>query len=109
MLGILPGRTEMTDRLQHFGYCEVEGRGSFLLKPGETVRGHEFHYSTWDGEGISPALLSKRRRTGSERLEGYAAGNIHASYVHLHFYNCPWLARRFVRVAAKASRQPAIL
>ena len=101
LIGVLPGRVEMTDRLQHFGYCEVEGRGTFLLKPGETIRGHEFHYSTWDHEGISPAVLARRRRTGSERLEGYAAGQLHASYVHLHFHSCRRLARRFVRAAAK--------
>lgn len=114
MIGVIPGQVTMTDRLQHFGYCEAEGRnaedgGSFLFEPGETVRGHEFHYSTWDGEGISPALLARRRRTGGERPEGYAAGQMHASYVHVHFHGCPWLARRFVRAAAKVAgtRVPA--
>jgi cobyrinic acid a,c-diamide synthase len=106
MLGLVPGQVTMTDRLQHFGYCEAEGRGSFLVQPGETVRGHEFHYSTWDGEGQSPALLARRRRTGSERPEGFAAGQIHASYVHVHFHGCRWLARRFVQAAAKVA--PAI-
>ncbi|HEV3344165.1 MAG TPA: cobyrinate a,c-diamide synthase [Pirellulales bacterium] len=102
MIGLIPGQVTMTDRLQHFGYCEAEGENSFLIKEGEKVRGHEFHYSTWDGEGRSPAMVVRRRRTGSERREGYAAGSIHASYVHVHFHGCPWLARRFVRAAAKA-------
>jgi cobyrinic acid a,c-diamide synthase len=101
MLGLIPGKVAMSDRLQHFGYCEAEGRGSFLVRPGEKVRGHEFHYSTWDAEGESPALCVRRRRTGSERLEGFAAGQIHASYVHVHFHSCRWLARRFVQAAAK--------
>ena len=100
MIGVVPGNVTMTERLQHFGYCEAEGRGSFLLKPGETVRGHEFHYSRWEGEGIAPALIARRRRTGVERAEGYASGRIHASYVHIHFHGCPWFARRFVRAAA---------
>jgi cobyrinic acid a,c-diamide synthase len=107
MIGMIPGQVTMTDRLQNFGYCEAEGQGSFLVREGEKVRGHEFHYSTWDGEGKdgegqSPALLVRRRRTGSERREGYASGLIHASYVHVHFHGCPWMARRFVRAAAKA-------
>jgi cobyrinic acid a,c-diamide synthase len=105
LLGLVPGEVTMSDRLQHFGYCEAEGRGSFLFKPGETVRGHEFHYSTWNGEGLSPAVLARRRRTGSERLEGFAAGKLHASYIHVHFHGCPWLARRFVRAAARARRK----
>lgn len=105
MIGVIPGKVTMTDRLQHFGYCEAEGRGSFLLRPGETVRGHEFHYSAWEGEGASPAILARRRRTGSERPEGYAAGRVHASYVHIHFYGCPWLARRFVLAAAEFQKE----
>ena len=102
MLGVVPGSVTMTDRLQHFGYCEAEGRGSFLIRPGETVRGHEFHYSHWDGEGQSPAVTARRRRTKSERPEGFAAGQIHASYVHVHFHGCPWLAKRLVDAATKA-------
>ncbi len=105
MIGLLPGRVTMTKQLQNFGYCEAEGSGSFLVQPGEKVRGHEFHYSSWDGEGLSPAFVARRRRTGSERPEGYAAGQIHASYVHVHFHSCRWLARRFVRAAAKFSKE----
>jgi cobyrinic acid a,c-diamide synthase len=100
-IGLIPGQVTMTDRLQNFGYCEAQGQGSFLVREGEKVRGHEFHYSAWDGEGQSPALLVRRRRTGSERPEGYASGLIHASYVHVHFHGCPWMARRFVQSAAK--------
>lgn len=103
MIGLIPGRTTMHDRLQNFGYCEAEGAGSYLVRPGETVRGHEFHYSSWDGEGLAPAFTARRRRTAAARPEGYAAGQLHASYVHVHFHSCPWLARRFVRAAAKFS------
>lgn len=125
MLGLIPGRVTMTDRLQNFGYCEASGigsaatestavsstpagtpsAGSWLLRPGETVRGHEFHYSRWDGEGMSPACAARRRRTGTERPEGYADSRIHASYVHVHFHGCPWFARRFVRTAARYAKE----
>lgn len=105
MIGLIPGQVKMTDRLQNFGYCEVEGSGSFLVHPGEKVRGHEFHYSTWDGEGLSPAFIARRLKPTIERSEGYASGQIHASYVHLHFHSCRWLARRLVREAAKFTRK----
>ena len=98
----------MTDRLQNFGYCEAEGAARFLVHPGEKVRGHEFHYSTWNGEGPSPAFVVRRLFPASERPEGYAAGQIHASYVHVHFHSCRWLARRFVRAAAKFSAKTRI-
>jgi len=105
MIGVVPGNVTMTKRLQHFGYCEAEGLGSFLLRPGEVVKGHEFHYSNWDGEGLAPACTARRRRTGEARPEGYARSTIHASYVHVHFHGCPWLARRFVRAAASFSKE----
>lgn len=103
MLGLIPGRVAMTGRLQNFGYCEAAGTGSFLVRPGEKIRGHEFHYSTWDGEGLSPVYIARRFFPADERPEGYAAGLIHASYVHVHFHSSRWLARRFVRAAAKFS------
>jgi cobyrinic acid a,c-diamide synthase len=111
MQGLIPGKVTMKDRLQNFGYCEAEGAreaqgaGSWLLKPGEKVRGHEFHYSQWDGEGLAPACIARRRRIGSERPEGYASPLIHASYVHVHFHGCPWFARRFVRTAARFAKE----
>jgi cobyrinic acid a,c-diamide synthase len=105
MIGLIPGQVTMTERLQHFGYCEAEGSGSFLVHPGEKVRGHEFHYSTWEGEGLAPAFVARRLLPATERPEGYAAGQIHASYVHIHFHSCRWLARRFVRAAAKFSQK----
>ncbi len=105
MQGLIPGKVTMQERLQNFGYCEAEGTGSWLLKPGEKVRGHEFHYSQWDGEGLAPACVVRRRRTGSERPEGYASPLIHASYVHVHFHGCPWFAQRFVRAASKFAKE----
>jgi cobyrinic acid a,c-diamide synthase len=100
MAGAIPGQIRMTDRLQNFGYAEATALvDTPLLKAGETVRGHEFHYSTWDG----PANAYRVRKRGKERVEGYASGNILASYVHVHFASKPSLARRLV-AAAKEGR-----
>ena len=80
MAGIVPGFAEMTNQLQHFGYCKVES-SSF----GE-IRGHEFHYSHWSGESVHANLWEvKRHSTGKSRREGYRTSNLHASYVHLYF------------------------
>jgi cobyrinic acid a,c-diamide synthase len=100
MVGAIPGRISMTDRLQSFGYAEATALvDTPLLQAGETVRGHEFHYSTWDG----PANAYRVQKRGKERVEGYASGNILASYVHVHFASRPSLARRLV-AAAKEGR-----
>lgn len=103
MFGLLPGRSVMAGRLT-LGYRLARADvGSWLLSPGGAVRGHEFHYSTWEGRpaDVPPAyhLLS---RDGGSALgeEGACLGSLWASYVHLHFGGQPELPLRFVRACA---------
>lgn len=97
MIGRIPGRIAMTDRLQHFGYAVATAlTDTPLLPAGETVRGHEFHYSTWDG----PANAYRVRHGSRERVEGYTDGRVLATYVHVHFASRPDLACRLVDVAS---------
>jgi cobyrinic acid a,c-diamide synthase len=93
---LLPGRIEMTDRLQNFGYHEVRAeRDSVVARKGGRLRGHEFHYSRW----IHPRVPAAWSRDGG--VEGYASGNVHASYVHLHFGGAPDCASRLVESARR--------
>lgn len=49
LAGLVPGITRMQPRLVSLGYRLVESPGgNFLLAPGVTTRGHEFHWSTWE-------------------------------------------------------------
>jgi cobyrinic acid a,c-diamide synthase len=59
------------------------------------LRGHEFHYSRW----IHPRVPAAWSRAGG--VEGYASGNVHASYVHLHFGGAPGCASRLVESARR--------
>lgn len=98
MVGIVPGRVRMNNRLT-MGYRQVTVRQPTLLLPaGQALRGHEFHYSEWvnaPGPDFSPYAITSR--AGEEaRLEGYTCGSLLASYVHLHFLAHPDLARNFV-------------
>ncbi len=99
MVGLLPGRSVMAGRLT-LGYRLAQAAGdSWLLAGGETVRGHEFHYSTWEGRpGDLPAAyrLLPPDGQGEPQPEGACLGNLWASYVHLHFWSKPELAVRFV-------------
>jgi cobyrinic acid a,c-diamide synthase len=91
----------MTDRLQNFGYAEaVALQDTVAVRRGQKVRGHEFHYSRWRC-GRVPAAY----RLGSRR-DGYARGNIHASYLHLHFGGAPSCAARFVDSAVRWRSDP---
>ena len=106
MVGILPGRSAMAGHLT-LGYRQVRARSdSWLWRAGEIVRGHEFHYSTWDNAGmnVTPVYdVLPMQTVEAERPEGALLGSLLASYVHLHFLAHPELAARFVLAASAAS------
>jgi cobyrinic acid a,c-diamide synthase len=108
MAGLLPGHSVMSSRLT-LGYRLARVAGdSWLLPEGESVRGHEFHYSVWEDRpaDLPPAwLLLPRSGEGEPRPEGARLGSLWASYVHLHFAAWPGLADRFVAAAAGAREE----
>jgi cobyrinic acid a,c-diamide synthase len=104
MVGLLPGRARMAGRLT-LGYRLAQAAGdSWLLPRGETVRGHEFHYSTWEDRPatLPPAFVLTPPRGGASRPEGAQFGSLWASYVHLHFASREGLAERIVAACARA-------
>ncbi|MFA4966399.1 MAG: cobyrinate a,c-diamide synthase [Thermoleophilia bacterium] len=104
LVGAIPGRARMHKRLQGMGYREaVLASGSLLGPAGATVRGHEFHYSSCelDNAGRAAYLVDGKP-------EGYAAGDLFASYVHLHFAGHPaalehWLERCRAHAGGRSS------
>jgi cobyrinic acid a,c-diamide synthase len=96
MVGLLPGTSVMSQRLT-LGYREVQAmRDTLLLRAGEMVRGHEFHYSEWLDRPADDSWAYQIQSQPEPRAEGFAAGNVLASYVHLHFAARPEMAERFV-------------
>jgi cobyrinic acid a,c-diamide synthase len=70
------------------------------MKPGEEIRGHEFHYSTWEDRPatLPPACtLLPSNGQGEPRPDGACVGSLWASYVHLPFWAKLDLALRFVQ------------
>jgi cobyrinic acid a,c-diamide synthase len=95
MCGVIPYRTRMQPRLT-LGYREARAvTGSPLAPAGTDVRGHEFHYSALTHAPTHPAY-TWTGPDGQPVQEGYAHGNVLASYLHLHYGGFPDLARRFV-------------
>ncbi len=87
MVGVIPGVIEMTNQDQSVGYCVAHGYG---VDSEKTFRGHEFHYSRWREATAYANLWSVRNlRTGTTKMEGYHAPNLHASYVNLYFPTAP--------------------
>lgn len=95
MAGVLPYRTEMTRKIS-MAYLHVRTeRGNFLARRGERFRGQVFHFSALrpEGELDYSYRLSDGRRTFPD---GIVDRNVLASYLHLHFWSRPSLARNFV-------------
>lgn len=97
MCGLLDASARMTDQLT-LGYREAVAIEDGVLAPaGTRVRGHEFHRTTvTPAAGASPAWGFVRPQ---RRVEGFATGLLHASYLHLHWATEPAIARRFLRFA----------
>jgi hypothetical protein len=99
MAGIVPGQSTLVGKRLTLGYREVRARrDSPIATAGQQLRGHEFHWSVCDPPG--DALAAYDVMGGPPRAEGYASGNVLASYVHMHFASDPGLARRFVDACA---------
>ncbi|NUS15800.1 MAG: cobyrinic acid a,c-diamide synthase, partial [Streptomyces sp.] len=99
MCGRLPVEGTMTGRLT-LGYREaVALTAGPLAAAGTRLRGHEFHRTAvTPAAGAAPAwgFVRPERRT-----EGFVDGDVHASYLHLHWAAEPSLATRFVERCAE--------
>ncbi|MHA7847318.1 cobyrinate a,c-diamide synthase [Serratia sp. D1N4] len=102
MIGILPGESRMGERLTRFGYCQWQARTDTLLAAeGETLRGHEFHYSDFSSP-LTPVFDCAKWRDGVavQRWQGgYQLGRTQASYLHIHFAQRPGLLDRWLTAA----------
>ncbi len=99
MCGVLDVRTAMTPTLT-LGYrAAVAPDDSVLAAAGTRVRGHEFHRTAaLSTAGSTPAWQ------WSPAPEGFVAGPVHASYLHLNWAGAPRLAGRFVAACAIRTR-----
>lgn len=94
MVGVIPVHTRLDCLRLSVGYRTVRALGDGpLLRQGEMVRGHEFHWSVLAG---GSAELNAYQIVEDGRREGFHAGSILASYVHLHMASLPTMAARFV-------------
>jgi cobyrinic acid a,c-diamide synthase len=99
MCGVVPYRTRMLPKVT-LGYRDASVLAdSPLASAGAALRGHEFHHSVLTHAPTHPAYRWTSP-DGRPVLEGYARGNVLASYLHLHLAADPALARRLVAACA---------
>ena len=116
MLGILAGTFENKRRLVRFGYAEFQcAEDTFLLKEGEKIRGHEFHYfdTTENGRAFrakkpggaewmciqcASAVESVKKSCCKKKSAAFDK-NIVAGFPHFYFPSNPKIAENFVDAA----------
>ncbi len=107
MTGILPLSFRMEGRPVAHGYTEVEVISDTpYFERGTRLKGHEFHYSRpLVDEGSINLVFSMRRGKGIiNGMDGICAGNVFATYTHLHALGSPEWARGVLRVARSYKR-----
>jgi cobyrinic acid a,c-diamide synthase len=114
MASLIPGRTRMSAQLAALGYRHATAlRSNLLAAAGDGVRGHEFHYSTWieipeAHGGVGAWRTRGTHSAATEATQGYASGNLLASYLHVHFGQDRRIARRFAAALGASSGSPAL-
>ncbi len=104
MAGVLPGRSVIQGGRLTLGYRTIQAtQSNCLLVAGETVRGHEFHFSSLqDSTDALPAAYEVLDQPG--RREGFVWLNVLASYIHIHMGSKASLAPRFVDTCTRRYR-----
>lgn len=99
MVGWFNGSSEMTQRLQRFGYAELTLSQTCVYgDQGDTIKVHEFHrsFSTVE-EPMSFDLCKTRYGEVIKAWEcGYTKGNGIGGYAHSHYCSNPEFAKSFV-------------
>ena len=83
MAGVFPATIRMQSRLSRLGYRQaILKRDCLWGKKGETLHGHEFHYSRIEQMALEVETLYQLE---DGRSEGFKIGNTVGGYLHLHF------------------------
>ncbi len=86
MCNLLSGNATMTDRLQRFGYVNMElNQDTILGKKGSIITGNEYHRSTIDIKGSPVFNITKPMNHKRTWQCGYTYKNVLSYYQHINF------------------------
>jgi cobyrinic acid a,c-diamide synthase len=98
MAGVFPKRAYKTEKLQRFGYISlISNEDNILVKKGERINAHEFHY--WDTEENGRSFIAEKPFSNRQYECIIAEKNIFAGFPHLYFYGNIEFAKGFIKSA----------
>ncbi|RIJ77173.1 cobyrinate a,c-diamide synthase [Nakamurella silvestris] len=102
MVGAVPADAAMTPRLTLSYRTAIATADTVVAVAGSRVTGHEFHRTALigSGAGSTPGWLL------DGRPDGFSQGNLHASYLHVHWAGYPALAARFIAAVRDRAAGP---
>jgi cobyrinic acid a,c-diamide synthase len=105
MVGVLPAVFGFQTKPQGHGYVKIETvRENPFFDVGESLRGHEFHYTrveSYDAEEVSFAFDVGRGFGFDGKHDGMSRYNVLASYTHVHALGTESWARAVVHAARR--------
>jgi len=101
MVGFLPIKTEMRKRFRALGYSIYRvKRNNIISRKGDTILGHEFHYSEVISSKKLEFAFSVKRGMGVDgKNDGIIKNNTLANYLHLHVISYPQMVKKFIKAA----------
>lgn len=107
MVGVLDAETVMTKKLT-LGYTLARAvKDSVVSRAGETVKGHEYHFSEIRSIPVDTRFAYEMRRGNGmmSNSEGWMVHGALACYSHTHFCSKPPMASHFVEACLAYSRR----
>lgn len=99
MVGFLKGKCFHAGKLVRFGYTTLTAKAdSMLLRQGESLPAHEFHYYDVDNPGDA---FTAKKSVGKPWNCGIVSDTLYAGFPHFHFYAKPETAARFLDACRK--------
>ena len=100
MVGVIDGEVYKTNRLNRFGYIDLfANHDQLLLKEGEGIRGHEFHY--FDSTALGESLIARKPNRDTNWNCVHGNDTMALGFPHLYYYSNPQVPYRFLQKCQK--------
>ena len=101
-VGLIDGKAFKTQKLVRFGYIEIEAKSdSILMKKGQMIRSHEFHYCDSTNNGEYAHAIKANKSKEWDCINAYE--NIFAGFPHIYLRGYEFLIENLIEYLERKS------